>query len=101
MNYKKYVVPHYAEGGEVRDPEAHRTPGQMRRQDRGYNSTPEQIRRRSEQNKGRALLGLKVGDPRDAGHIKPLDKGGKTTLSNLSPQSRKANRGWAKSWKAD
>ena len=91
-NYKK--VGCYAEGGEVRDPSSHRTPGQIRRMDRNYNSRPEMIRRRGEQNKGRKMLGLKVGDPRDAGHIKMLDKGGKTTMSNLEPQSQKKNRGW-------
>jgi hypothetical protein len=90
MNYKK------APG--VRDPSSHRTPEQIRAMDRGYNSRPSIIHRRSEQNKGRALLGLKKGDPRDAGHIRPLDKGGRTVRSNLEPQSRKKNRGWARSW---
>lgn len=77
-----------------RDPSSHRTPEQIRRMDRGYNHTKESIRRRGEQNKGRRMLGLKKGDPRDAGHIKMLDHGGKTTMSNLEPQSRKKNRGW-------
>jgi len=77
-----------------RDPSSHRTPAQIRKMDRGYNHTPEMRRRREEQNKGRAMLGLKVGDPRDAGHIRMLDHGGKTTRSNLEPQSRKRNRGW-------
>jgi hypothetical protein len=62
--------------------------------DRGYNHSPEMIRRRAEQNKGRKILGLKKGDPRDAGHIKSLDTGGVTTKGNLAPQSRKFNRGW-------
>lgn len=83
-----------AENGEKRDPSSHRTPGQIKRQVKGYNSRPEMIRRRSEQNKGRRMLGLKKGDPRDAGHKKMLDHGGKTTMSNLEPQSRKKNRGW-------
>ena len=82
-----------------RDPVSHRTPGQIRKMDRGYNATPEMRRRRGEQNKGRAMLGLKVGDPRDAGHIKPLDKGGRTTKGNLEPQSKKENRGWQRDWK--
>jgi hypothetical protein len=85
-----------AEGGQKRDPSSHRTPGQITRQVKGYNSRPEMIRRRSEQNKGRRMLGLKKGDPRDAGHKKMLDDGGKTTKSNLEPQSRKKNRGWAR-----
>jgi hypothetical protein len=91
--------PGYAAGGEVRDPSSHRTPSQVKKLDHGYNHRPEVIRRRSEQNKGRALLGLKKGDPRDAGHIKPLDKGGHTTRSNLEPQTRKENRGWRRDWK--
>lgn len=78
----------------VRDPSSHRTPAQVRKQVDGYNSRPEMIRRRGEQNKARRMLGLKVGDPRDAGHKKPLDAGGKTVRSNIEPQSREANRGW-------
>lgn len=77
-----------------RDPSSHRTIDQIHKMDRTYNATPEMVRRRSEQNKGRRLLGLKKGDPRDAGHIKSLDTGGKTTKSNLEPQSREFNRGW-------
>jgi hypothetical protein len=77
-----------------RDPSSHRTPEQIRNMDRGYNHTPEMRRRRAEQNKGRRILGLKKGDPRDAGHIKSLDTGGKTVKGNLEPQSQKFNRGW-------
>jgi len=82
-----------------RDPSSHRTPAQIRKMDRGYNATDEMTGRRAEQNKARRMLGLKKGDPRDAGHITPLDKGGKTTKSNLKPQSRKENRGWGRSWR--
>jgi hypothetical protein len=82
----------------VRDPSSHRTPAQVRKQVAGYNARPEMVRRRSEQNKARRVLGLKKGDPRDAGHITPLDRGGKTTPSNLKPQSRKENRGWRRKW---
>ena len=77
-----------------RDPSSHRTPAQIRKQSAGYNSRPEMIRRRGEQNKGRRMLGLKKGDPRDAGHKRMLDDGGKTTRGNLEAQSRKENRGW-------
>ena len=83
---------------DVRDPTSHRTPAQIRKQVAGYNHRPEMIQRRGEQNKGRRIMELKVGDPRDAGHKKPLDKGGKTTRSNLEPQSRAKNRGWRKDW---
>lgn len=77
-----------------RDPRSHRTIEQIHNMDAGYNHRPESIRRREEQNKGRRMLGLKKGDPRDAGHIKMLDHGGTTVPSNLEPQSRKKNRGW-------
>lgn len=93
-NYKKGSC--YANGGEVRDPSSHRTPGQIHKMDAGYNHKPETIRRRGEQNKGRRILGLKVGDKRDAGHIKSLDRGGKTTKGNLEPETQKYNRGWRK-----
>ena len=92
MNYKK--IQYFAEGGEVRDPSSHRTPMQIRRMDRGYNARPEMRRRRGEQNKARKMLGLKIGDPRDAGHVKSLDSGGKTLPGNITPQSRGRNRGW-------
>ena len=82
-----------------RDPRSHRTPEQIRMMDHGYNHRAEQIRRRGEENKGRRMLGLKKGDDRDAGHVRPLDKGGRTILSNLEPQSRKKNRGWRRDWK--
>ena len=77
-----------------RDPSSHRTPAQIQKMDRGYNSQPHIIQRRSDQNKARRMLGLKKGDPRDAGHIKMLDHGGKTVRSNLEPQSQHYNRGW-------
>lgn len=82
----------------VRDPSSHRTPAQIHKMDNTYNSSKEMIRRRGENNRARKMLGLKKGDKRDAGHIKPLDKGGKTTKANLAPQSQKENRGWRRSW---
>ena len=83
-----------------RDPSSHRTPAQIKSMDRGYNATEEMKKRRAEQNKARVMLGLKKGDKRDAGHVKPLDKGGKTVKSNLAPQSHKKNRGWRRDWSA-
>lgn len=87
----------YSKG--TRDPSSHRTPEQIHSMDRGYNATPTMRRRRAEENKGRRILGLKVGDLRDAGHIHSLDKGGPTVRSNLEPQSRKKNRGWRRDGK--
>lgn len=77
-----------------RDPSSHRTPAQIRKMDRGYNARPDQVKQRADNNKGRRILGLKVGDKRDAGHIVAQRNGGKATPGNLKPQSRKVNRGW-------
>jgi hypothetical protein len=62
--------------------------------DHGYNHKPGMVQRRANDNKARGMLGLKKGDPRDAGHIKSQDRGGKTVKSNLEPQTRGYNRGW-------
>ena len=50
------------------------------------------IKKRTEQNKGRRLAWLKKWDPREADHKKPLEKGWKTTKSNIRIISRKKNR---------
>lgn len=47
---------------------------------------------RNKNNKARRKLGLKKGDPREAGHKKPLSKGGSNSRKNLTVQSRYANR---------
>ena len=57
---------------------------------------PERKVARAERNKARRELGLKVGDKRDAGHIKAVSKGGTDAKSNLAPQSRSANRSFAR-----
>jgi len=46
---------------------------------------------RSARNKARSEAGLKVGDPREADHKKPLSEGGSTKKSNVRVISRKAN----------
>lgn len=52
---------------------------------------------RSTRNKARRKLGLKVGDPRDAGHKKALSKGGKgLSLANLFAQNRKENQSFSR-----
>ena len=48
-----------AEKGQTRDPSSHRTPGQIKRMDRGYNARPEHIKRRDADKKARKMLGLK------------------------------------------
>ena len=59
---------------------------------RRYHGKPAEIRKRSMRNKARRKLGLKKGDPREADHIKPLEKGGSNERSNLRAVSRHKNR---------
>lgn len=46
---------------------------------------------RAARNKARREAGLKVGDPREADHKKPLSEGGSTGKSNIRVVSAKAN----------
>jgi hypothetical protein len=46
---------------------------------------------RAMRNKARREAGLKVGDPREADHKKPLAEGGSNNKSNIQIISRKAN----------
>lgn len=46
---------------------------------------------RAARNKARREAGLKVGDPREADHKKPLSEGGSKDKSNVRVVSRKAN----------
>ena len=83
----------------VRDPVNHRTPEQTRALDRGYNSTPEMIKKRSNNNKARRLLEqegkVHKGDNKDVDHIRPQRHGGSNKRSNLRAVSTSRNRGWA------
>lgn len=54
-----------------------------------YGSTEAAKKRRAAANRARRVLGLKKGDPRDAGHIK---RGGGEGKGNLKPMSQKENR---------
>lgn len=87
-----------AEKGEKRDPKSHRTPTQIKRQDRGYNSRPEVIKKRDMNNAARAIM-VKAGkahkgDGKDVDHKRPLRSGGSNTPSNLRVISKSRNRGW-------
>jgi len=69
--------------------------GQLRdygRENRLYNSKPDQVKNRVLRNKARRELGLKVGDPREADHVRPLSRGGSGSKGNLRVISRGANR---------
>lgn len=57
-----------------------------------YHSKPKQRKNRSLRNQARRKMGLKVGDPREVDHKKPLSKGGSNSKSNLRVVSRKTNR---------
>ena len=83
-----------AEKGEIRDKSSHRTPGQIKRMNAGYDAQPHKIKQRTDQGKARKALGLKVGDKRDAAHIKPARSGGTIAPSNMKPLDRSKNRGW-------
>ena len=61
-----------------------------------HTKKPKRVKDRATRNKARALLDLKVGDPRDAGHIKAVSKGGKTTLANLFRQNAGQNQSFAR-----
>jgi len=83
-----------AENGEKRHPTAHRTKGQMKRD----NAAPEAIARRAETNKGRSVAvkaGIaSKGDGKDVHHVKPQRAGGASTPGNLKAVSPSRNRGW-------
>ncbi len=65
---------------------------------RKYNARPEMVNRREKNNAARREMiregKAHVGDGRDVGHKKPLDRGGQNARSNIEIQSRKENRGW-------
>jgi hypothetical protein len=81
-----------------RDPSSHRTPEQIKKMDREYNSRPQIIAKRVKNNQARAELTkegkVHKGDGKDVGHKKPLRNGGGNSRSNLAVQSRSFNRGW-------
>jgi len=56
---------------------------------KNYHSKPAAKKKRARANGARAKLGLKKGDPRDAGHV---DRNGGNSKKNIKPQSRAANR---------
>jgi 5-methylcytosine-specific restriction endonuclease McrA len=57
-----------------------------------YHGTAEQKKNRAKRNGSRRKMGLKVGDPREVDHKKPLSKGGGNGKRNLRVVSRRTNR---------
>jgi hypothetical protein len=82
----------------VRDPSSHRTPAQIKKMDRGYNSTPTNIKKRSMRNQARDIMEKKVGAAAIAGkdidHKRPVRNGGGNSKGNLRVKDRHTNRGW-------
>ena len=52
---------------------------------------PNRVKDRAARNSARKKVGLKVGDPRQADHIRSLDSGGSNSKSNLRVVSEKTN----------
>ena len=59
---------------------------------KNYHGKPEQIKNRNMRNAARAKMGLKVGDPREVDHKKPLSQGGTNHKNNLRIVKRSTNR---------
>jgi len=82
----------------IRDPSSHRTPEQIKKQVRGYNHRPDQIKERADNNKARAILAkeglVHKGDNKDVDHKHPQRSGGSNKRSNLRAISASRNRGW-------
>ena len=57
-----------------------------------YHVKPAAKKNRAAANRARRKVGLKVGDPREVDHKKPMSKGGGNGKKNLRVVSRKTNR---------
>lgn len=83
-----------------RDPSSHRTPEQIHKMDRNYNTTPEHEHQRSMRNQARRIVAKRDGKAaikgKDVDHKKMVKDGGTNAPSNLRPRSVHANRGWEK-----
>ncbi len=81
-----------------RDPSSHRTPEQIRKMNREYDSKPHKIKQRSMNNKARRMLEkegrVSKGDGKDVDHIKPVRHGGTNSRKNLRVLPASRNRGW-------
>jgi len=57
---------------------------------------PTRVKDRAARNSARKKLGLKVGDPRDAGHKKARSKGGGNGLANLFIENASENQSFSR-----
>ena len=84
-----------------RDPVSHRTPEQIKKMDRGYNATPEMVKKRTMNNQARSMLTkegkVQKGDGKDVDHKTPLRLGGGNGRSNLRVMDKSKNRAWRSS----
>lgn len=68
--------------------------------DRGYNHTPENIKKRSMRNQARDMMKKKVGAAalagKDVDHKRPVRSGGGNSAGNLRIRDQHSNRGWEK-----
>lgn len=58
---------------------------------RNYHGRPEQIKERAQRNAARPHMGLKVGDPREVDHKRPISQGGTNSSRNLWAVSQATN----------
>jgi len=69
-----------------------------------YQGSPEQRAKRSERNKARRMLmkegKVAKGDGVDVHHVKPMAKGGKTAVGNLTAMPKSKNRSFPRTRKA-
>lgn len=56
-----------------------------------HKKKPNRVKDRAERNRARREAGLKVGDPRQADHKKPLSEGGARNQKNVRVVSAKEN----------
>lgn len=56
-----------------------------------HKKKPNRVKDRAARNSARSTMGLKVGDPRQVDHVKPLNSGGSKGKSNLRVVSAKTN----------
>jgi hypothetical protein len=81
-----------------RDPISHRTPEQIRKMDRTYNSRPEIVEKRVKNNQARSMMEkagrVRKGDGMDVDHKTPLRAGGGNSKKNLRVIPKSRNRGW-------